>query len=92
MGFLASAEKRRHVGWCPGPEVQASSLWGVALDPLPPTDILSRPSRSLPAPPLITDLHSESSLLFLLRAGQKEGETDNWMGLVGVPDICRGLT
>lgn len=51
MGFLASAEKRRHVGWCPGPEVQASSLWGVALDPLPPTDILSRPSRSLPAPP-----------------------------------------
>ena len=51
MGFLASAEKCWNVGWCPGPEVQASSLWGMAWDPLPPEDTLSWPSPSLPAPP-----------------------------------------
>lgn len=64
MGFLASGRRVLNSGWCPGPEVQASSLLGNGLGPsLPPKDTLSWPSPSLPAH-LITDLHSESSLLF----------------------------
>lgn len=67
---------------------QASCLWEMALVSCPPTGI----PTSLPAQPLptfITDLLSESSLLFLLRAREKEEWTDNWMGLAGTPGTAR---
>lgn len=53
MEFLASVGKSWHVGPV---QVQAlgwqvCSLWGMALDSLPPTDILSRPSPSIADPP-----------------------------------------
>lgn len=43
----------------------------------------SRPRRHphpcpQPLPAFITDLHSESSLLFLLRARERKGQTDSW--------------
>jgi hypothetical protein len=53
----------------------ASCFGGVVLESLPPTDTLTR----APAPPPVTfttDLHSDSSLLFLLQVdAREEGQT-----------------
>ena len=46
--------------------------------------VLPPPQTSPPLPPA-TDLHSESTLLFLLRARkEKDRQTD----LAGAPDVC----
>lgn len=77
VGFLASGGK---VGTWAVSRVQAllwqaSCLWGMALESCPPRHPHScrQPLRAF-----ITDLHSESSLLFLLRAREKKGQTDSW--------------
>lgn len=72
----------------PGPEIQGLLLLEMALEPHPPID--TSPA-SLVLAAFITDLHSESSLLFLLRA-RGERRTDSSMGLVGSSEDCPGLT
>ena len=71
-----------YLGTMPRPWVASLQPLGDGFGPSPTQRHPLLAQLDPPCPTLITDLHSESSLLFLLRAGQKEGETDNWMGLV----------
>lgn len=89
VGVLAVVGKAAGVQ-SPGAEAQGLLPLEMALNLThPQTTPRPNPSWSLPA--FITDLHSESSLLFLLRV-RRERRTDSWTGLVGSPDDCQGLT
>lgn len=77
MGFLASIGESWHTGSFQGPGPAVAGLLSLG-DCLGVSPTQTSPSRPQPLPAFITDLHSESSLLFLLRARERKGQTDSW--------------